>query len=317
MVRCCRVFVFFVFFFLPGAPVLPRIIKTSNQPPAKVYHFGVTSFPPQFAPLLAPQHLLSVATTHYKMENKKTLLLTLVLFLLVEAANALKLPSLRRLLATHRLLARPLAIHQLKTKRPRPPLIVEPPLDTARSLKSAQKPKVLFVLGGPGAGKGTQCAKLSNEFGMVHISAGDLLREEMTSGSPLGALISGYVSEGTIVPVKVTIELLRAKIFAMESTANRFLIDGFPRNEENLQGKPTSHCTPPSHPLTPSLSLLFTWKGWNECMTDLVDLEGVIFIDCPQEEMEKRLLSRGLTSGRTDDNLETARSLTHPLTHPP
>lgn len=160
-------------------------------------------------------------------------------------------------------------------------LVIEAPLDiTAWRSNAKAKPKVLFVLGGPGAGKGTQCTKLSEEYGLSHISAGDLLREEMASGSCTGDMISGYIKEGKIVPVSVTVDLLRKKI---ENTAcNRFLIDGFPRNAENVQ-------------------------GWDEVMTDVCDLEGVMFIDCPEEEMEKRLLSRGLTSGRTDDNIETAR----------
>ena len=277
--------------------------------------------------------------------------------LLLEATNALKFPSLRRLLAANPLLARPkrapvarpLTIDHLKPKRA--PLIVEPPLEmltyATRSLQTSQKPKVLFVLGGPGAGKGTQCTNLSAEFGMSHISAGDLLREEMASGSPLGNEIAGYIKEGAIVPVRVTVELLRTKIFAMETTANRVLIDGFPRNQDNLEGEPfLLPCFPPCHlpsshlpslphpllsPLLPSilsfalcfppcylpspislkrantLVYYFLFKGWNELMNDIVDLEGVVFIDCPEEEMLKRLLSRGLTSGRTDDNIETAK----------
>jgi UMP-CMP kinase len=169
-------------------------------------------------------------------------------------------------------------------ERKRQPLVIEAPLDIGTAWhpnpKGSSKPKVLFVLGGPGAGKGTQCTKLSEEYGLSHISAGDCLREEVASGSSMGAMISGYIKEGKIVPVSVTVDLLRKKI---ENTAcNRFLIDGFPRNAENMQ-------------------------GWNDVMSDVCDLEGVMFIDCPEEKMEKRLLSRGLTSGRTDDNIESAR----------
>ena len=65
------------------------------------------------------------------------------------------------------------------------------------------KPSVLFVLGGPGAGKGTVCTKLVNEYGYVHLSAGDLLREERDSGSPDGELIESCIREGKIVPVCV------------------------------------------------------------------------------------------------------------------
>src|SRR3954454_11697686 len=61
---------------------------------------------------------------------------------------------------------------------------------------------VIFVLGGPGAGKGTQCARLVKEYGFVHLSAGDLLRDERDSGSAIGATIEEYIREGKIVPVR-------------------------------------------------------------------------------------------------------------------
>jgi UMP-CMP kinase len=128
--------------------------------------------------------------------------------------------------------------------------------------------------------KGTQCEMLSNEYGMKHLSAGELLREAINSGSENGKLIDGYLKEGKIVPVKITLDLLREK---METIAcNRFLVDGFPRNWDNVQ-------------------------GWESCMTEVCDIEAVMFIDCPEEELERRLLSRGKTSGRSDDNLTTAR----------
>lgn len=63
------------------------------------------------------------------------------------------------------------------------------------------KPSVFFVLGGPGAGKGTVCARLVKEYGFVHLSAGDLLREERDSGSKDGEMIENYIREGKIVPV--------------------------------------------------------------------------------------------------------------------
>ncbi|TMS09706.1 UMP-CMP kinase [Larimichthys crocea] len=101
------------------------------------------------------------------------------------------------------------------------------------------KPQVVFVLGGPGAGKGTQCSRIVEGYGYTHLSAGDLLREERArEGSEFGQLIANYIKEGKIVPVEITINLLRK---AMEETMQkdekkfRFLIDGFPRNEDNLR----------------------------------------------------------------------------------
>nr|XP_057920969.1 UMP-CMP kinase [Doryrhamphus excisus] len=146
------------------------------------------------------------------------------------------------------------------------------------------KPQVVFVLGGPGAGKGTQCAKIVENYNYTHLSAGDLLRAERArEGSEFGQLIATFIKEGKIVPVEITINLLRK---AMEETMQkdeqkyRFLIDGFPRNEDNLQ-------------------------GWNNVMTGKADVKFVLFFDCGNEVCIKRCLERGKSSGRTDDNRES------------
>ena len=81
-----------------------------------------------------------------------------------------------------------------------------------KSTSSSKVPAVFFVLGGPGAGKGTQCAKIVEEFGYVHLSAGDLLREERKSGSDQGDMIEEYITAGKIVPVEITIKLLMKAI---------------------------------------------------------------------------------------------------------
>ncbi|KVI00561.1 Adenylate kinase [Cynara cardunculus var. scolymus] len=100
-----------------------------------------------------------------------------------------------------------------------------------KSALSEKKPKVVFVLGGPGSGKGTQCANIVEHFGYTHLSAGDLLRAEIKSGSENGTMIQNMISEGKIVPSEVTIKLLEKAI--VENENDKFLIDGFPRNEEN------------------------------------------------------------------------------------
>merc|ERR1712217_693846 len=99
-----------------------------------------------------------------------------------------------------------------------------------------QKPNVVFVLGGPGAGKGTQCANLVRDFGVVHLSAGDLLRAERNSGSKDAELINNYIKEGKIVPVEITVGLIK-RAMMKEMAQNEkftFIIDGFPRNYDNL-----------------------------------------------------------------------------------
>lgn len=149
------------------------------------------------------------------------------------------------------------------------------------------RPSVVFVLGGPGAGKGTQCSKIVAKYGYVHLSAGELLRREKnTPGSEVGQLISDHIMNGTIVPVKITCGLLeKAMNDVMRESNNeksKFLIDGFPRNQDNLE-------------------------GWNAAMDDKVDMQFVLYFDCPEEVCTKRILERGKTSGRTDDNLESLR----------
>jgi len=93
-----------------------------------------------------------------------------------------------------------------------------------------EKAVVIFVLGGPGAGKGTQCTLLAQHYpGLVHLSAGDLLRaERQRPGSQYGDLINTCIAEGRIVPMHITIGLLERAMAA--SGAGRFLIDGFPRD---------------------------------------------------------------------------------------
>lgn len=150
----------------------------------------------------------------------------------------------------------------------------------AAVLVEQPKPNVLFVLGGPGAGKGTQCARLVKEYGYVHLSAGDLLREEREGGSPDGELIENYIREGKIVPVEITVRLLQKAM--QRSGGSKFLIDGFPRNFNNLE-------------------------GWQAQMANEANVQGVLMYDCPEEVMETRLLERGKTSGRIDDNAEAIR----------
>eukprot|EP01099_Mayorella_cantabrigiensis_P004043 TRINITY_DN3040_c0_g1_i1.p1 TRINITY_DN3040_c0_g1~~TRINITY_DN3040_c0_g1_i1.p1 ORF type:complete len:127 (-),score=18.30 TRINITY_DN3040_c0_g1_i1:267-647(-) len=99
-------------------------------------------------------------------------------------------------------------------------------------MPSFRKPLIVIVLGGPGAGKGTQCELISKNFGFVHLSAGELLRKEAESHSVDGEMINRMMKEGTIVPGSLTVRLLEKAVFN-DPSHDRFLIDGFPRNEEN------------------------------------------------------------------------------------
>jgi UMP-CMP kinase len=102
--------------------------------------------------------------------------------------------------------------------------------------------EVVFVLGGPGAGKGTQCQLLHERLGDAnggewqHLSAGDLLRAERESGGELGRLINAKIAAGELVPSSITVRCLeRGMITAFrDNKTTKFLIDGFPRSHENM-----------------------------------------------------------------------------------
>ncbi|EGW35034.1 uncharacterized protein SPAPADRAFT_58167 [Spathaspora passalidarum NRRL Y-27907] len=138
---------------------------------------------------------------------------------------------------------------------------------------------VVFVLGGPGSGKGTQCNKLVKERGFIHLSAGDLLRaEQARQGSKYGELIAQCIKEGTIVPQEVTIALLEQAIKENhDAGARNFLVDGFPRKMDQ--------------------AITFEEKIAKSAFT--------LFFECPEQVMLNRLLERGKTSGRTDDNIDS------------
>lgn len=147
--------------------------------------------------------------------------------------------------------------------------------------------KVIFVLGGPGVGKGTQCTALTNAshsasdpHKYVHLSAGDLLRaERRRPDSKYAAIINQNIQQGTIVPSQITIDLLKHAMAEDLSDCDYFLIDGFPRNVD--QGVAFEN------QVSPCAALLF--------------------FDCPEEILVNRLLKRSETSGRDDDNLDSIR----------
>jgi len=165
-----------------------------------------------------------------------------------------------------------------------PSLVTQPDPPLASSNVSPvfdpQKVTVLFILGGPGAGKGTQSANLVRDYGFVHLSAGDLLREEQDKeGSKYGQLIKDYIKEGLIVPMEVTVKLLENAMRANldKNGTGKFLIDGFPRKMDQAVFFEETVC--------PS--------------------KYTVFLDCPEDLMRERLLNRGKTSGRSDDNEES------------
>ncbi|CAK82825.1 unnamed protein product (macronuclear) [Paramecium tetraurelia] len=142
-----------------------------------------------------------------------------------------------------------------------------------------RKPFVYFILGGPGSGKGTQCELLSKNLKCVHLSAGQLLRNAISNDSEHKSTIENCINSGRIVPSHVTINLLDKAIFE-EQSSETFLIDGFPRNYENME-------------------------NWIALMDHKITFKSVIHILCSRATMIQRITERSKTSGRSDDNIQT------------
>ena len=139
------------------------------------------------------------------------------------------------------------------------------------------KPQVIFVMGGPGAGKGTQCARLVKELGFATFSTGDLLRGVVKEQKAEGwEQLAADMKEGKLISSERVLFYLKDAI--MKSDNKKILVDGYPRNQENMD-------------------------VWNKMMTDVVEVKAALFFDCPAEEMKKRILGRG--QGRADDNEKT------------
>lgn len=140
-------------------------------------------------------------------------------------------------------------------------------------LMSLQGKQVIFVLGGPGSGKGTQAIALSKKYGFGYASAGDLLREEAAKpDSPNGKRISEIMKAGQLVPPELLVDTLKNSI--INSPSKYFLLDGFPR------------------------SMIQDEKFREQvCQADCT-----LLLDVPTDVLIARLRNRGLTSGRIDDN---------------
>ena len=137
----------------------------------------------------------------------------------------------------------------------------------------------LILFGPPGSGKGTQSDRLVEKYGLVHLSTGNLLREEISNKTPLGIEAKKFMDHGQLVPDEVVIGMVDS-FFERHKHANGFLFDGFPRTVAQAQ----------------ALDKLLTLKK--------TDIAVVLALDVTEEELVKRLLNRGKTSGRSDDSDE-------------
>ena len=139
------------------------------------------------------------------------------------------------------------------------------------------KPKIIFVMGGPGAGKGTQCKRIVEEFGFATFSTGDLLRGVVREKKAEGwEQLDADMKAGKLISSERVLFYLRDAILKSEN--KKILVDGYPRNLENM-------------------------VAWDKMIGDAVDVKAALFFDCSAEEMRRRILGRN--EGRADDNEQT------------
>ena len=164
-------------------------------------------------------------------------------------------------------------------------------LDYIDLIKSKNN-KIIFVLGGPGAGKGTQCEKLVNEFNntIININVGDLLRNiiknEENKTIRLNNLrkdkIKEYIKNGEIIPPRITVKIIINEIIKNIKNKDIIIIDGFPRNIENMR-----------------LFMKFLKNKSN------IQIKECIYFNTSNEILLERILNRAKTSERIDDNIES------------
>lgn len=140
----------------------------------------------------------------------------------------------------------------------------------------------LVLFGPPGSGKGTQSENIVTTYKLQHISTGDLLRDEVSRHTPLGVEAKKFMDQGMLVPDEVVIGMISGKIDDMPG-ARGFIFDGFPR----------------TRPQAEALDKLLEFKN--------TKINLVLALDVPEPELTKRLLGRGETSGRSDDNEEVIK----------
>ena len=135
----------------------------------------------------------------------------------------------------------------------------------------------VILFGPPGSGKGTQAERLEEAYNLVHISTGELFRSEMEAGTPLGLQANEFMSRGELVPDEVTIGMLRHRMMSHQD-AEGFIFDGFPR----------------TRPQAEALDKLLEDMGQQ--------IDALIMLDVPEDEIVKRIVLRGKESNRPDDS---------------
>lgn len=142
----------------------------------------------------------------------------------------------------------------------------------------------LVLFGAPGSGKGTQSAKLIDEYGLYHISTGEVLRDHISRGTELGKIADSYISKGNLIPDDLMIQILDEVLDKEASDKKGVVFDGFPR----------------TIPQAEALKELLRKRN--------TDLHAVIGLEVPEDELMERMIRRGQETGRADDNPETIKS---------
>lgn len=153
----------------------------------------------------------------------------------------------------------------------------------------------LVIFGAPGSGKGTQSAKLIDEYGLYHVSTGEVLRDHIARGTELGKIANEFISKGCLIPDDLMIQILDDVLNENAADKLGIILDGFPR----------------TIPQAEALKELFEKRG--------TQLNAVIGLEVPEDELMDRMIKRGKETGRADDNPETIKNrlnVYHNQTHP-
>lgn len=135
------------------------------------------------------------------------------------------------------------------------------------------------MIGPPGAGKGTQAVRIAEKFGLTHISSGDLLRAHVQNETAIGRQVQQYLASGDLVPDGIVMDILRKPVVEANAQGG-YVLDGFPRTVEQAE------------------------TAYSVAQTLGVEVQIVVHLEVPREELVRRLIERGQASGRSDDNLD-------------
>ena len=142
----------------------------------------------------------------------------------------------------------------------------------------------VVIFGAPGSGKGTQSERLIKEYGLHHISTGEVLRDHIARDTELGRIANGYISQGHLIPDDLMVKVLESVLDENpEKTEKGVIFDGFPR----------------TIPQAKALKEMLEQRGSK--------VHAVVGLEVPEEELVDRMLKRGQATGRADDNIDTIK----------